>query len=96
MKTRLFALLATLPPVSAVALASAAPAAAMPVFDATNYQQNLLSAARALEQINHQIASLQHEATRIQQQARQLEKQPYVSVTGVMVYWMLYRMGYQG
>lgn len=52
----------------------ASPARAMPVFDATNYAQNLLQAARALEQINHQIASLQNEATMLQNMARNLER----------------------
>ena len=51
-----------------------APAAAIPVFDATNYTQNLLQAARALEQINHQIQSLQNEATMLQNMARNLER----------------------
>jgi P-type conjugative transfer protein TrbJ len=51
-----------------------APAAAMPVFDATNYAQNLLQAARALEQINHQISSLQNEAAMLQNMARNLER----------------------
>ena len=32
------------------------------VYDPTNYAQNLLTAARTLEQINHQITSLQNEA----------------------------------
>ena len=49
-------------------------AAAIPVFDATNYAQNLLQAARALEQINHQIASLQNEAAMLQNMARNLER----------------------
>jgi P-type conjugative transfer protein TrbJ len=52
----------------------AAPAAAMPVFDASNYAQNLLQAARALEQINHQIESLQNEAQMVQAAARNLER----------------------
>ena len=51
-----------------------APAAAIPVFDATNYTQNLLQAARALEQINQQIQSLQNEATMLQNMARNLER----------------------
>ncbi len=50
------------------------PAAAIPVFDATNYAQNILQAARALEQINHQIASLQNEAQMLQNMARNLER----------------------
>ncbi|WP_129794003.1 P-type conjugative transfer protein TrbJ [Sphingosinicella sp. CPCC 101087] len=52
----------------------AAQAAAIPVFDATNYAQNLLQAARALEQINHQIQSLQNEAAMLQNMARNLER----------------------
>jgi P-type conjugative transfer protein TrbJ len=51
-----------------------APAAAIPVFDATNYAQNLLQAARALEQINHQIQSLQNEASMLRSMARNLER----------------------
>lgn len=50
------------------------PAAAIPVFDATNYAQNLLQAARALEQINQQIQSLQNEAAMLQNMARNLER----------------------
>jgi P-type conjugative transfer protein TrbJ len=52
----------------------ASPAAAIPVFDATNYAQNILQAARALEQINHQIASLQNEAAMLQSMGRNLER----------------------
>ena len=81
MKTRLCALLAATAAAVTTAVALPAPAAAMPVFDATNYEQNLLSAARALEQINHQIESLQNEATMIQQQARQLEKLDFSGLT---------------
>ena len=36
--------------------------AAWPVFDATTYGQNVLQAARALEQINNQIQQLQNQA----------------------------------
>ena len=55
-------------------VASAPAAAALPVFDPTNYAQNLLQAARALEQINNQIASLQNEAAMVQNMARNLER----------------------
>ena len=55
-------------------LLSAAPAAAIPVFDPANYAQNLLQAARSLEQINHQIQSLQNEATMIQNMAKNLQR----------------------
>ncbi len=38
------------------------PAQAIPVFDSANYSQNLLTAARTLQQVNQQIQSLQNEA----------------------------------
>ena len=52
----------------------ATPALAIPVFDPTNYTQNLLQAARALQQINQQIEQLQNEATMIQQGNKNLER----------------------
>src|SRR5690606_30585106 len=39
--------------------------------------QNILQAARALEQINHQITSLQNEAQMLINQARNLASLPY-------------------
>ena len=53
---------------------AAAPAEAIPVFDPTNYAQNLLQAARALEQMNNQIASLQNEAAMLRNMGRNLER----------------------
>lgn len=47
------------------------------VFDPSNYAQNVLTAARTLEQINHQITSLQNEATMLINQARNLASLPY-------------------
>ncbi|WP_421871834.1 P-type conjugative transfer protein TrbJ [Nitratireductor rhodophyticola] len=46
------------------------------VFDPSNYAENVLSAARALEQINNQIASLQNEAQMLINQARNLTSLP--------------------
>lgn len=69
----LAALLAAAAPLALLAL-GASPAAAIPVFDASNYAQNLLQAARALEQINHQIASLQNEARMLETMDRNLER----------------------
>jgi P-type conjugative transfer protein TrbJ len=59
----------------AVSLASwPAPASAqMAVFDSANYAQNLLQAARALEQINHQVQSLQNEAMMLENMGRNLK-----------------------
>ena len=47
--------------------------AQMPVFDSINYAQNLLQAARALEQINHQLSSLQNEAAMLEAMGRNLK-----------------------
>ncbi|NTF47073.1 P-type conjugative transfer protein TrbJ [Rhizobium rhizogenes] len=50
------------------------------VFDPSNYVQNVLTAARALEQINQQITSLQNEATMLMNQARNLASLPFSSL----------------
>ena len=52
----------------------AAPAHAMPVFDSANYAQNLLTAARTLQQINQQIQSLQNEARMLTNMERNLSR----------------------
>ncbi|WP_238123332.1 MULTISPECIES: P-type conjugative transfer protein TrbJ [unclassified Xanthobacter] len=76
---------------SALALALAVPAALSPmlaspahaqwiVYDPTNYVQNVLTAARTLEQINNQITSLQNEAQMLINQARNLASLPYSSL----------------
>ncbi|MGV6876444.1 P-type conjugative transfer protein TrbJ [Pseudochelatococcus sp. B33] len=56
----------------ALGLTLAAPASALIVYDPSNYSQNLLSAVRALEQINNQIKSLQNEAQMLINQAKNL------------------------
>ena len=50
------------------------------VFDPSNYAENVLTAARTLEQINNQIQSLQNEATMLINQARNLASLPYSSL----------------
>lgn len=80
---------------SALALALAVPVALSPmlanpahaqfgfgriVFDPSNYAENVLTAARTLEQINNQIQSLQNEATMLINQARNLASLPYSSL----------------
>jgi len=55
-----------------VMVASTPAAAQFTVFDPSNYSQNLLTAARTLQQVNNQIQSLQHEATMIMNQAKNL------------------------
>ncbi len=55
-------------------LASAPASAQMSVFDTSNYTQNLLTAARTLQQINNQIQSLQNEAQMLVNQGKNLAK----------------------
>lgn len=50
------------------------------VYDPSNYAQNVLTAARTLQQINNQITSLQNEATMLINQARNLASLPYSSL----------------
>lgn len=61
---------------------AAPPASAqITVFDPTNYSQNILQAARALEQINNQITQLQNEAQMLINQARNLASLPHSSLS---------------
>jgi type IV secretion system protein TrbJ len=50
------------------------------VFDPNNYAQNVLTAARALQQINNQIVSLQNQAQMLVNQAKNLASLPYSSL----------------
>src|SRR6266487_5829927 len=50
------------------------------VFDPNNYAQNVLTAARALQQINNQITSLQNQAQMLINQAKNLASLPYSSL----------------
>jgi len=59
----------------AVALTSQ-PASALIVFDPSNYAENVLQAARALEQINNQVTSLANEAQMLINQAKNLASLP--------------------
>jgi P-type conjugative transfer protein TrbJ len=50
------------------------------VFDPSNYAQNVLTAARALQQINNQITALQNQAQSLINQARNLANLPFSSL----------------
>jgi type IV secretion system protein TrbJ len=50
------------------------------VYDPTNYAQNVLQAARALQQINNQITGLQNQAQLLIAQAKNLANLPYSSL----------------
>ena len=63
-----------------MAFVLAGPAAAITVFDPSNFAQNVIQAARALEQINNQIQSLQNQATMLQNMAKNLQRLDYSSL----------------
>ncbi|MDA9528519.1 P-type conjugative transfer protein TrbJ [Bradyrhizobium sp. CCBAU 25338] len=68
---------------SAVALSFAAvspTSAQWVVFDPNNYAQNVLTAARELQQINNQTTSLQNQAQMLINQAKNLANLPYSSL----------------
>lgn len=58
----------------------ATPAHALIVFDPSNYSQNVLTAARSLQQITNQITSLQNQAQMLINQARNLASLPFSSL----------------
>lgn len=64
----------------ALVLGVTMPARALIVFDPNNYVQNVLTAARELQQISNQITSLQNEAQMLINQARNLANLPYSSL----------------
>ena len=74
---RLRAALAASAAVLALATASVPAHAQWIVFDPTNFSQNVLTAARELQQVNNEIQSLENQATMLINQARNLASQPY-------------------
>lgn len=50
------------------------------VFDPTNFGQNILTAARELQQVNNEIRMLENQATSLINQARNLASLPYSSL----------------
>src|SRR5262245_29116390 len=57
--------------------------AQMIVYDPSNYAQNVLQAARALQQINNQITSLQNQTQMLLNQAKNLTSLPYSSLQAI-------------
>jgi len=51
------------------------------VFDPTNYAQNVLTAARELQQVNNEIQSLENQATMLINQAKNLASLPYSALS---------------
>ncbi|WP_224761462.1 P-type conjugative transfer protein TrbJ [Brevundimonas aurantiaca] len=82
-RTLMASVLATTALVGAT-LAPVTPASAqLKVFDIGNYSQNVLTAARTLQQINNQITGLQNQATMLQNMARQLQRLDFSSVNQI-------------
>ncbi len=82
MNNRFRTLLAAAAAAAALATASApAPAHAQwVVYDPTNFSQNVLTAARELQQVNNSIQSLENQATMLINQAKNLASLPYSAV----------------
>ena len=59
--------------IAAAALVGLSPANAITVFDPWNYQQNLLTAVRSLDQIQNQIRQLENEAAQLMRMDRHLQ-----------------------
>jgi type IV secretion system protein TrbJ len=66
-----------------LAMAPMPASAQMLVYDPSNYAQNALQAARALQQINNQITSLQNQTLVLLNQARNLANLPYSSLQAI-------------
>jgi P-type conjugative transfer protein TrbJ len=69
--------------VAALAFAAGTAAAQTVVYDPSNYAQNLLQAARALQQINNQIAQLENQSQSLINQAKHLVSLPYSLVSTI-------------
>ena len=61
----------------ALAFASGPAGGQTVVYDPSNYAQNMLQAARALQQINNQVTSLQNQTQMLLNQVRNLTSLPY-------------------
>src|SRR3546814_15247884 len=57
-----------------IGIPASSASAQITVFDPTNYTQNMLSAARALQQINNQIQSLQNQAAMLTNMAKRSDE----------------------
>ena len=69
--------------VLALAIALVPAKGQMLVYDPSNHAQNVLQAARALQQINNQITGLQNQTQMLLNQARNLASLPYSSLQAI-------------
>src|ERR1700681_1175463 len=54
------------------------------VYDPTNFSQNVLTAARELQQVNNEIQSLENQANMLINQAKNLASLPYSALAQLM------------
>lgn len=83
MKSRIFAACLAASSMTAAAIVPVSPAHAIPVFDASNYAQNVLTAARTLTQINNQIQALQNQASMLTNMAKHLQRLDFSSLNQI-------------
>jgi P-type conjugative transfer protein TrbJ len=83
MKTRILAACLAATSMTAAAILPVSPAHAIPVFDASNYAQNVLTAARTLTQINNQIQALQNQASMLTNMAKHLQRLDFSSLNQI-------------
>jgi P-type conjugative transfer protein TrbJ len=69
--------------ITALAFAAVPAAGQQVVYDPSNYAQNVLQAARALQQINNQIAQLENQTQSLISQAKHLVSLPYSLVSTI-------------
>src|SRR5262244_666946 len=68
---------------AAVAFAPRPAAGQMVVYDPSNYAQNVLQAARALQQVNNQVTSLQNQTQMLLNQVKNLTSLPYSALQAI-------------
>lgn len=83
MKSHILAACLAATSMTAAAILPATPAHAIPVFDASNYAQNVLTAARTLTQINNQIQALQNQASMLTNMAKHLQRLDFSSLSQI-------------
>jgi len=83
MKTRILAACLAATSMTAAAILPMTRAHAIPVFDASNYAQNVLTAARTLSQINNQIQALQNQASMLTNMAKHLQRLDFSSLNQI-------------
>ncbi len=83
MKPRLLTALMAATATVTAAVGPVTPALAIPVFDVSNYTQNVLTAARTLQQINNQIQALQNQATMLTNMGKHLQRLDFSSLSEI-------------